>query len=139
MASHRTRRRRSKKSENEVYDYSKLDRRAFQRVGKREQPQDFGIVAGQRTGAIQLWLPLLLNVGRAACAVSILGFLATVFFIVNWPDPTLLLSFPDGSVRCAPAPLNPATGLPMPRSTAREARLCAALENYGSNRDTGDQ
>lgn len=139
MASHRTRRRRSKKSENEVYDYSKLDRKVFQALGKRPVPQDFAIVAGQRTGAASLWLPMLLSVGRVACVVSILSLFATLFFIERWPKPTLLLSFPDGTVRCAPAPLDPATGKPLPRSSPHEARLCAALENYGGNRDTGDQ
>lgn len=139
MASHRTRRRRSKKNENEVYDYSKLDRKVFQALGKRSVPQDFAIVAGQRTSSAALWLPLLLYVAKAACAVSIVSFLATLLFIERWPDPTLLLSFPDGTVRCAPAPLDPATGKPLPRATAHEERLCASLENYGSNRDTENQ
>lgn len=65
---------------------------------------------------------------------AILGFslLAIILAIANLvavylrPNPQVLLSYPDGTLRCAPFAIDPATGRPQPRSASAQD-LCDSL------------
>lgn len=73
-------------------------------------------------------LPKLLKTAQASmllCAIIALACAAAIWLRA---PPLVLLSYPDGTTRCAQPPLDPATGATLHR-TPNAAQICAMLEN----------
>lgn len=101
------------------------------RAGFQRFPDDIAWKASRRWRSAHRYIPLTASWIMACCAIAVLATVVSLFSVISRPTPMLFLSYPDGTIRCAPAALDPATGRPLPR-TSQEAAVCRQLDfKYG--------
>lgn len=97
-------------------------------VGVIVRDESFFLVASRSLGMAFRFLPILHRMIMGMAAVSMLSMVVSVVSIYRRPNPQVLLTFPDGSTRCAKLPLDPETKQPIPRPAAAEA-VCERLSS----------
>lgn len=102
--------------------------RQLRRVGWVTQPWSFERAAAIRTGTAQRWVPRLSAFIRLSAALTVVCSLVSVTAVFMRPPRQVLLSLPDGQVRCALPSINLATGRAVPLSS-QASRLCAQLSS----------
>lgn len=87
---------------------------------------DLWVESGRRWRGAHRYIPLSIWWIQGCCAVAILAASFGLVSVLMRDPPVLLLTYPDGSIRCAPTPVDPATQQPKKRRSA-EAAQCAFL------------
>lgn len=104
---------------------------ADHRAGYQDFPNDLAWKASRRWRAAHRFIPISASWIMVCCGIAVAAALMSLFSVLSRPAPMLFLSYPDGTIRCAPAALDPETGRPMARS-ASEMAVCRQLEfKYG--------
>lgn len=115
---HQAKKNRPKK---EVYDLKDL-----MAAGKVPYQPDLWLDSGKHWRATHRWIPLSILWIKVCCLLATIVALVALAAIVMRDPPVLLLSYPDGSIRCAPTPIDLETGKPKARPN-KEKQLCAQL------------
>lgn len=102
------------------------DKKALLYPGRVARVNNFWVDANQSRELAQRLVPLLGRYILVMFAVSALAMVVSVVSLWSRPDPLVLLSYPDGTNRCAPPAINPATHQPQPRPAAY-VDTCASL------------
>ena len=111
-----------KRKAEEVYDIKEL-----RVAGIEPRPRDLWTLSSERWRDAHRWIPISIRVIQAFCIIALLASSWTLAAVLMRDPPVLLMSYPDGAIRCAPAPLDPATRQPRARNRSERA-MCAHLE-----------
>jgi hypothetical protein len=96
------------------------------RVGEVRLAPDFFRTASLMGAAAHRMVPLLSRWVLLMAMISGIAMGVSVLSVWVRPNPQVLLSYPDGTTRCAMPPLDPETGRPRARP-ANEEEVCGEL------------
>lgn len=115
---HRAKRDRKPK---EVYDIKEL-----RVAGHVRRANDLETMSSRRWRDTHRWIPLSIRWIQGCCLVATLAASGSLAAVLLRDPPVLLLAYPNGTIRCAPTPIDPDTGKPRAYNRS-EAELCARM------------
>lgn len=111
--------------------YGGFNRKQLKDLGKIPIEINFLTKAGQRWQNAQRFIPFFYRSIQVFCTVIILSMIVMVGSIFLRPNPLLLVSFPDGSVRCAGENINMNKHILKQRSN-NQLEICQELDRRWS-------
>ena len=116
-----------KKEKDNRPGYAGMSAQELAKVGIIPLEQNGMTIAGQRWRNAQIFSPIMYHIIRACFIIISLSFLVMVGSVFLRKSPLLLVSFPDGSVRCAGQNIDMSKHILKPR-TAAQQKICTMLE-----------
>lgn len=108
-------------------EYEKLSPKEQGRLRLVRAPWDFEHQASRKLALAARWLTPLARTAQVAGLVAVMASVGCVYAVYARPAPLALVSFPDGSLRCAQPNFDPDINAQLARTPADTA-LCAKLE-----------
>jgi len=122
------RRRKSSIPENTLAgEYAKLSYKEQAALRKVRRSWNFENEANHKMHLASRWMGPLARITQVAGFAAVLAAAGCVYAVYSRPAPLALVSFPDGSLRCAQPNFDPQLNTPLARTPSDDA-LCRSLE-----------